>query len=132
MRIGKEKEREQPTMSKENVTVVRNAYDSFHRGDIETMFDTHDPNVEFYPLVELPWGGRYHSHKEVGVIFQKLTSTIESKVEPDQFVDSGDHVIAVGYTRGRALGTGKAFEVPAFHDWTLKNGETVRAYIVNP
>jgi ketosteroid isomerase-like protein len=121
-------------MSKENVTIVRNGYDAFRRGDIEVIFDTLDPGVEFYQSEEVPWGGRYQGHKEVGVFFQRLTSTIESKVDPDQFVDSGDRVVAVGYTRGRVRATGKQFEVPAVHVWTLKDGKVVRfeAYIDNP
>lgn len=121
-------------MSKENVTLVRNGYDAFRRGDIQAIFDALDPSVQFYQSEEIPWGGRYHGHKEVAVFFRKLTSTIESKVDPDQFVDSGDHVCAVGYTRGRARATGKEFEVSAVHVWTLKNGKVVRfeAYIDNP
>lgn len=121
-------------MSQGNVTVVRNVYDAFRRGDIQAIFDALDPEVEFYQSDEIPWGGQYHGHKEVGVFFQKLTSTIESKVDPDQFVDSGDHVVAVGHTRGRVRATGKEFEVPAVHVWTLRNGKTVRfeAYIDNP
>ena len=71
---------------------------------------------------------------EVGAFLQKLTSAIESKFKADQFVDSGDQVVAVGYTRGVARATGKEFEVPAVHVWTLKNGKVLRfdAYIDNP
>jgi len=43
-------------------------------------------------------------------------------------------VVAVAYTRGIARATGKEFEVPAVHVWTLKNGKVLRfdAYIDNP
>ncbi len=121
-------------MSKENVTFVQNAYDTFNRGDIQAVFGALDPEVEFYQSEEVPWGGRYHGHKEVGAFLQKLTSAIESKFKANQFVDSGDQVVAVGYTRGIARATGKEFEVPAVHVWTLKNGKILRfdAYIDNP
>ena len=72
--------------------------------------------------------------KENVTIVQKLISAIESKFNADQFVDSGDQVVAVGYTRGIARPTGKEFGVPAVHVWTLKNGKIFRleAYIDNP
>ena len=121
-------------MSRENVALVRDGYDAFRRGDIQAIFDALDPEVEFYQSEEVPWGGRYHGHSEVAVFFQKLTSAIESKVDPDQFVDSGNTVVAVGHTRGTARATGRTFEVPAVHVWTIENGRVVRyeAYIDNP
>lgn len=90
-------------MSKENVTIVQNAYDTFNRGDIQAVFGALDPEVEFYQSEEVPWGGRYHGHKEVGAFLQKLKSSIESKFDADQFVDSGDHVV-VRVKRGKRGG----------------------------
>jgi uncharacterized protein len=121
-------------MSKENVSIVQNTYGAFNRGDIQAVFDVLDPEVEFYQSEEVPWGGRYHGHKEVDAFLQKLTSAIESKFNADQFLDSGDQVVAVGYTRGIGRPTGKEFGVPAVHVWTLKNGKIFRleAYIDNP
>lgn len=102
--------------------------------DAQAIFAALDPEVEFYQSEEVPWGGRYRGHQEIGIFFQGLMSTIESQVDPEQFVDSGDVIVAVGHTRGRARATGKEFDVPAVHVWTLKNGKGIRfaAYIDHP
>jgi len=121
-------------MSSENVALVRNAYFALRRGDTRAIFGALDPSVEFSQSLEVPWGGRYKGPQEVGVFLYKLTSAIYSNVDPDQFVDAGDCVVAVGSTRGRALATGKEFEVPAVHVWRVKDGKIFRfeAYIDNP
>ena len=121
-------------MSQENVILVRSAYEAFRRGDIQAIFSILDPQIEVYQSDQVPWGGRYRGHAEVGNFFSKLTQAIESKVDPDHFVDADDHVVAVGYTRGRVRATGHEFEVPAVHIWTIRGGKVIRfeAYIDNP
>ncbi len=121
-------------MPRDNVTVVRDGYEAFRRGDIQAIFGVLDPDVEFSQSDEVPWGGRYRGHDQVRVFFERLTSSIESRVDPDRFVDAGDVVVAVGHTRGVARATGKSFEVPAVHVWTLRDGKVVRfeAYIDHP
>ena len=121
-------------MSDENVSIVRRSYEAFRRRDLPTVIALLDPEVEYYQSDEVPWGGRYYGHAGVAEFFQKLTSAIESHVDPDQFVDAGDHVVAVGHTRGTVRATGKDFEVPAVHVWRLRDGKVVRfeAYIDNP
>ena len=64
--------------------------------------------------------------------FSKLTETVESRFDPDQFIDDEEgHVVAVGHTRGIVHATGREFEVPAVHVWTLREGKAVKfeAYI---
>ena len=62
----------------------------------------------------------------------KVTETIVSRIEPDQFIDDdAAHVVAVGHTRGRVRATGREFDVPAVHVWTIREGKAVKfeAYI---
>ena len=65
---------------------------------------------------------------------EDLTSAIESQVEPEEFVEAGDRVVAVGRTRGRVRVTGEEFDVRAVHVWALRGGKVVRfeAYIDTP
>jgi len=121
-------------MSEQNVTLVRSLYDAFRRRDIEAVVGALDPEVEYVQSDEVPWGGHYRGHAGVVEFFQRLTSTVDSRVEHERFVDAGDHVVAVGHTQGKVLATGKEFDVPAVHVWTLRNGKVVRfeAYIDHP
>jgi hypothetical protein len=121
-------------MSQANVELVRSGYEAFRRRDFAAVFQLLDTEVEVYQSEEIPWGGRYRGHTEVQQFFARLTQTIESRVDPDQFIDAGDRIVAVGHSRGTVHATGKAFEVPAVHVWTVRGGKAVRfeAYIDNP
>jgi ketosteroid isomerase-like protein len=121
-------------MSEENLEVVRKAYEAFGQGDLPTVFDLLDPEVVFYQSELLPWGGRREGHEGMRSFLEDLTSATESQVKPDEFVEAGDHVVAVGRTRGRVRATGEEFDVRAVHVWTLKEGKVVRfeAYIDTP
>jgi ketosteroid isomerase-like protein len=119
-------------MSQEDVTVVQSAYEAFRRGDVQAIFALLHPEIELYQSKRVPWGGKYKGHEEAGHFFSKLTENIEPRVEPDQYIDDeeGD-VVAVGYTRGSVRATGREFEVPAVHVWTIREGKAVKfeAYI---
>jgi ketosteroid isomerase-like protein len=121
-------------MSKENVELIRAGYDAFRRKDLPAILALLHPGVEFHQSEEVPWGGRYKGHEQVQQFFARLLQTIDSKVETEQFIDAGNHVVQVGRTRGTAHATGKGFDVAEVHVWTLENGKVVRyeAYIDNP
>ena len=50
----------------------------------------------------------------------------------DEFIDDEEgHIVAVGHTRGVVRATGREFEVPAVHVWTIREGKAVKfeAYV---
>ena len=111
----------------DNVTVVRRVYDAFERGDVPTIFALFDSGGEIYQSTRLPWGGRYEGHGGLADFLGNLTGTIESRVETERFIDDGDgHVVASGVTRGTVVATGRRFEVPETHVWTVEDGRIVR------
>jgi uncharacterized protein len=131
-RVVKARVRRNSLVSQEDVAVVRSAYEAFRLGDVQAIFGLLHPEIEVYQSKQVPWGGKYKGHVEVGYFFSKLTETIESTVDPDQFIDDEEgHVVAVGHTRGSVRTTGREFEVPAVHVWTIKEGKAVKfeAYI---
>jgi hypothetical protein len=66
--------------------------------------------------------------------FATLVQSIASAVELERLIDAGDHVVAIGRTRGTVNATGAAFDVPIAHVWTLEGGKEtqVRYCIDNP
>jgi ketosteroid isomerase-like protein len=119
-------------MSQENVAVVRSAYDAFRRGNVQMIFHLLHTEIEIYQSEGVPWGGIYKGHQEIASFFKKLTETIESRVEPDHLIDDdAGHVVVVGHTRGRVRGTGREFDLPTVHVWTIREGKVVKfeAYI---
>lgn len=114
-------------LASENVAVVQSLYEAYARGDLETIFSLLDSEIEVYQSSRLPWGGTYKGLEGFGAFIGKLTEHIESRVTTERFIDDQEgHVVSVGYTRGRALATGKEFDVPEAHVWTVKDGKLVR------
>ncbi len=126
--------RPRPRPERPNVALVKGAYEAFGRRDLRNILRVLDPEVEIVQADEIPWGGRYVGHAEAAAFFGKLTRTITSSVSVDRFVDAGDHVVAIGHTRGRVNDGGAAFDVPVAHVWTIRDGLVTRIeyYIDDP
>jgi ketosteroid isomerase-like protein len=118
----------------ENLTVVRRAYEAFGQSDLPAIFELLDPEVVFYQTELLPWGGRREGHEGMRSFLEELARNIESQVEPDELVEAGERVVAVGRTRGTVRATGEEFDVRAVHVWKLREGKVVgfEAYIDTP
>ena len=113
--------------TRDDVAVVRSVYDAFGRGDVPAIFGLFHAEAEVYQSSRLPWGGRYRGHEELGAFLTKLTSTIESEVDTGLFIDDEEgHVVQVGHTRGTVRGTGRPFDVPETHVWTVVDGKVLR------
>ena len=111
----------------DNVQVVSDIYEAFGRGDVPAIFGRFHPEAEVYQSSQLPWGGEYRGHEELGVFLAKLTGAIESEVETGQFIDDEEgHVVQTGHTRGTVRETGARFDVPETHVWTVEDGKVRR------
>ena len=126
-------------MSAENTSTLRTLYEAYRRKDVPavfvpTLFEVFDPEIEIYQSELLPWGGRYRGHQEASEFYRRLTRSIDSRLDVEEFVRAGDHLIVLGYSRGRVKASGRHFEVRAVHVWTVRNGKAVRfeAYIDTP
>ena len=126
-------------MSQENLSALRTLYEAYRRKDIPalfipTLFEVFDPEIEIYQSELLPWGGRYRGHHEAGEFFRRLTRSIDARLDAEEFVQAGDHLVILGYSRGRVKASDQQFEVRAVHIWTMRNGKAVRfeAYIDTP
>lgn len=121
-------------MSSENVNQLRSAYEAFKRRDLPFIFNLFDENVTIYQSELLPWGGNYHGLQGVKEFFARLLQHIDSQVDPNQFVEAGDHIIAISHLHGTVHSNNKPFDLTAVHVWTFRNGKAVRfeIYIDTP
>src|SRR5918912_2035748 len=71
--------------------------------------------------------GTFHGSESVGNdVFATVPANFdEFQVDPDQFIDAGDHVVVVGHFRGRAK-SGQQFDAPFAHVWAMRTGKAVR------
>jgi uncharacterized protein len=125
---------EKPTTSSSNVAVIERLYEAFRRRDLPAIFALLSEDVEIYQSSALSWGGSYRGHDGAATFFTKLVTASTSTVTVERFVDAGDHVVAIGWTRGTANASGAAFDVPVAHVWALRDGRVVRVeyFIDNP
>jgi uncharacterized protein len=118
----------------EAVTLIREGYEAYRRKDLAAILALLDPEIELYQSELVPWGGTYRGHAGAQAFFGKLLAHVDSEVDPDQLLDAGDRVVAVGRSRGRVRATGAPFDVAAVHVWTLRDRMALRfeSYLDTP
>jgi ketosteroid isomerase-like protein len=92
------------------------------------------PDVEIRQTELVPWGGHYRGHTGAREFFGQVVEAIDSRVTIERFIDAGDHVAAVGRTRGHARPGGVAFGLAVVHVWTIRDERLARleVYIDTP
>lgn len=122
-------------MSNENLNLVKNLYETYNRREsAENIFAPFSPEIEIVQTPELPWGGKYKGFNEAFKFFSKLVANVDSRLEIEEMVASGETVTVIGRTRGIVRKNVKPFDVRAIHVLTLVNGKIIRAeyYIDTP
>ena len=105
-----------------NTDVIKSGYDAFARQDIPAVLAVFAPDIVWYSPDSVRNGGTYKGHDEVLGFFSALPDQYnELHVQPRQFVEQGDTVIAIGNHTGTAA-TG-AFDIPFVHVWTVRDGK---------
>jgi ketosteroid isomerase-like protein len=116
-------------MSQENVEKAKQGYENFARGDIPAVLADYSEDVEWHaPAGEYRTGGVHRGHQAiVNEVFMVLAELWEDlRVEPHEFVPSGDRVIVLGTISGRGKATGKSISLPFVHIAEYRNGKLVR------
>lgn len=110
-------------MSAQNIAIVQSLYADFAKGDTAALFRNVSPDIRIRQSAELPWGGEYHGHDGLRQFFANLTRHLNNTALPiDRYLDSDNHVIAIGRTQGTVRANNKPFDVPLAHIWTLEDG----------
>lgn len=109
-----------------SVAIVRRLYDA--HGNPEVIREVLAPDVRWEVVEGFPYGGVYVGLDDVlRDFFGRLFLAFDSFVATgSEFIESGDHVIALGSYTGRANATGKPFAARFAHVWTLQDGRIVR------
>ena len=103
---------------------VERLYASFAAGDLATVLELLDPDVEWVTPATLPWSrGTYRGREDVLSYFESFGEALEgAAVVPDQILGCGDTVVSLGHESGEARATGEAFSVPFAHVLTVRDG----------
>lgn len=111
-----------------NLNAVQKVYDAFAKGDIPSVLGFLAPNIEWTEAEGFPYGGTYHGPKGVlEGVFMRLGSEWNGfAAVPDEFIDAGDTVVALGKYSGTYKATSKSFQANFAHVWRVQNGKAVR------
>jgi ketosteroid isomerase-like protein len=105
--------------------IVGAAYEAFARLDLEALLALVDDDAVLTQDDALPWGGRYEGRDGVVLFLTSLVGTIESTVTPEALFEAGQQVVQYGRTRGTVRSSGRAFDVPECHVWTVRDGRII-------
>ena len=107
---------------------MQKVYDAFAKGDIPSVLGFLTPDSEWTEAEGFPYGGTYRGPRAVlEGVFMRLGSEWNGfAAVPDEFIDGGDTIVALGKYSGTYKKTGKSFQANFAHVWKLKDGKAVR------
>jgi ketosteroid isomerase-like protein len=118
-------------MSEENVEIVRSIYEALNRGDWDVMSATGAPDIK---LITPPGirAGTYRGREVIQGYFEEWIAAFDEwSVRPEEFVESGDQVVAVLQVRARPKGSSAEIEIRIGQLWTLRDAK-VRSIRIFP
>ncbi len=121
-------------MSQDNVRIVQEFYAAGARGDLPAMLALLAPGFVAYESDALPYGGVYRGSEGFIQLLQRVSSLFQLDFHVDEFVDSGDRVIA--FVKGQFIPKdgGAPIPIDIAECWTLRQHKVVelRPYYWNP
>jgi uncharacterized protein len=119
----------------DNVEFVKSLYAAFKRGDLQTLYENNDPNIEWYSNADpmlIPWGGERKGLSGMKSFFAELGAHVDfEKFEPRQFFAGEDTVTVILDLATRMKPSGGRFEGEALHLFKIRDGKVTafREYI---
>ena len=117
-------------MSRENVEVVRNAFQAFNSRDVDGFLEGVEPDlVTDWSRAVGPERGIFRGREQVAQFVRSWWDAFdESAIIVDELIDAGDHVVAVFHGRQRGRGSGAVVEGRgSVLVWSFRDGRVVSA-----
>jgi uncharacterized protein len=112
-------------MAGSNLETVKAIYAASAEGRIGDIVSKVSPQIIWVQpgTGVVPWAGTWLGPDRVGAFFARLNETAEiDKLDPREYVEAGDTVVALGYIEGRAKAGGKPFACNFAMVWKFKDG----------
>ena len=115
-------------MTQSGIHVVQELYRVALAGQEETITQLVIPDMVWEILESFPHGGIYTGIPAIfGQFLPKLQADFHDwHAQPDELIDAGDTIVALGHYSGTLKTTGVHIVAPFCHIWTLKNGKIAR------
>jgi ketosteroid isomerase-like protein len=114
-----------------NADLLRPIYEEWGRGNWRPSFEVYDPHMEWGWSDEFPGlEGVYEDHEQPNSRLRSWLSPWDHwRVEADEYVEVGDHVVVLATYIGRGKGSGAEVRQPGAHVFEIRDGRVVRLEI---
>ena len=113
-------------MSRENVEIVRGAYEAFERGDYDAARGMLSPDIEW----EYTYGPEAGVAKGLAAVEASIRAWLATwdsyDLKVEGYLEAEDAVVACCRQRGRGAGSGLTVEDDLFQVWTIGEGKLTR------
>jgi uncharacterized protein len=118
-------------MAPGNADLIRPIYEEWGRGNWRPRFEVYHPNLEWGWSDDFPGlAGVYEDHRDPNPRLRTWLSEWEIwRVEADEYLELGDHVVVLASYHGRGKGSGVEIEQKGAHVFELRDGKVVRLEI---
>ena len=117
----------------DNENRVREFYESTAPGHRESLRGLQSPHVVYDLPLGMPIGcGHFEGLQDVLERFlTSFYSVLDVHFVADEFIASGDEVVALGHIEGKTRRTAVPIDVPSAHVWTVRESylERLRAFM---
>jgi ketosteroid isomerase-like protein len=112
--------------TEQNKQAVQEAYRMYQNGDVASIVERcHDDCEWTSPDSDLiPMSGPFHGKPGVADYFIRLGSAMQAtRFEPREFIAEGDKVVVIGQATWQVKATGRSFDTPWVHVFTMRDGK---------
>ena len=113
----------------QNIALIQKLYDAFAKGDLQTILNALVSDIEWTlegPAI-IPFCGKRKGIPQVTQFFEALATTqTGQKLTIEKFVAQGDTVAMLGRYQATVTATGKKFDSPVAHFFTIRDGKVSR------
>lgn len=112
-----------------NLEIIKSTYQGKTAQENSTnLIASLDENIVWIEASGFPLAGTYKGKKAIieNVFTPLATRWINYKIEVEQYIAQGNHVIALGSYSGIYKTTGHSFKARVAHHWQLENGKIIR------
>jgi uncharacterized protein len=117
-------------MSSTNIEIVRRSVEAFGRGDFDTAFAAHDPDIVWCTAADEPDQQTYRGiaglRRFVESIDELWEDRFDGTMEFEDFIERGDWVIVPWRARLRGRNSGISVEVDETYAVQVRDGRIVR------
>lgn len=107
-----------------NIQIIQNYYEFLKKNELDSIRTIFHQNIKWNQMKGLPNSANYVGADEIfkNVFVEFSSKWTDWKVDVNEFIETGEDILAVGIYKGTFTNSGKHLEAEFIHRYTLNNG----------